>query len=126
MKILTMIYFTWQHKDDFLFDEKLELLQTETKSKAITRKPRKKTPKEDLAIYKINKDPEEIEAHKKLKLTGKKACKFCATIFLKQSELDDHKCEYLQCDSDKFICRICLKELSRNTFTGETAYESEI
>lgn len=116
--------FTWQHDDDFLRDEKLEILQTEKKSKAITRKPRKKTPKEDLAIYEIKKDPEEIEAHKKQKLTGKKACKFCATIFSKQSELDDHKCEYLQCDSDKFICRICLKELSRNTFTGKGEIEN--
>lgn len=72
--------------------------------------------------YEIKKDPEEIEAHKKKKLTGKKACKFCASVFKTQTEMDRHKCEYLKCDPDKFICRICFKQLSRNTFSNHMGY----
>ncbi len=81
---------------------------------------KEKKPKRDPATrpFAIKKDPQEIEEAKKRKLTGKKACKFCATLFKTQQEVDRHKCEYLKCKPDHFICRICYKELSRNTFSN--------
>lgn len=58
------------------------------------------------------------QSHKSLKLTGKNACKYCVTIFKSNEERAEHDCEFLKCDPKNFICRVCRKELSRNTFSN--------
>jgi hypothetical protein len=56
--------------------------------------------------------------HKSKSLAGKIACKFCDTFFESKEDKISHSCEYLQCDPKNFICRICNKELSKNTFSN--------
>lgn len=57
-------------------------------------------------------------SHKIRSLAGKIACKYCDTVFAAKGEQMMHSCQYLQCDSKNFICRICNKELSRKTFSN--------
>lgn len=107
--------------DDFEDDDDYEPPKSKKSKKYSKKEPKFKGPKMP-SPWEIKKEPEEIEAHKKKKLTGKKACKYCASVFKAQSEMDRHKCEYLKCDPDKFICRICYKQLSRNTFSNHMGY----
>ena len=57
-------------------------------------------------------------SHKKKSLVGRKACKFCDTLFDSKVEQNMHDCEYLKCNPKNFICRVCGKELSRKTFSN--------
>lgn len=56
--------------------------------------------------------------HKLRQLTGKPACKYCDKVFLTKEAKCEHKCVYLQCKPQNFICRFCHKELSRKTFSN--------
>lgn len=111
--------------EDEEYEEEYEKPKRRVRKKRSDSETKKeKRPKRDPANrpFAIKKDPEEIEEAKKRKLTGKKACKYCATLFKTQQEVDRHKCEYLKCKPDHFICRICYKELSRNTFSNHMGY----
>lgn len=103
--------FQWDSSDDNLLQEKSQTKQEKSKSS-------RKNLKEILKDYQIKRDSKQIEERKKQKMTGKKGCKYCSTIFKTKSELDSHKCEYLKCDPDKYICRICSKELFKKSFTS--------
>lgn len=50
--------------------------------------------------------------------SGRHYCKYCESEFSSYKEKDMHfpVCEYLQCDQKKFICRICKKQLSKESF----------
>ena len=56
--------------------------------------------------------------HKSRSLAGKIACKYCDSYFESREDKSLHSCEYLRCDPKNFICRICNKELSKNTFSN--------
>lgn len=52
-------------------------------------------------------------------LTGVPYCKFCDTVFMNRKEKQAHVCQYLQCsDSKNYICRVCNKELSKQSFSS--------
>lgn len=61
---------------------------------------------------------------KRKRLTGKNACKFCATVFASKAERSKHNCKYLQCDPKNFICRVCSKELNKKTFSNHVHHEN--
>lgn len=77
------------------------------------KKPKRSRPKGENAGARKN-----FWTHKKQSLVGKIACKYCETIFRHRAEKSVHVCHYLQCNPKNFICRICGKELSRNTFSN--------
>ncbi len=92
------------------------------KSRAVSNKGKKYKKHSEANEFVIKKDSEEMQEAKKKKLTGKKACKFCATIFKSQKEVEKHKCQYLECNDDQFICRVCHKTLARSAFSRHMSY----